>query len=232
MSDFERTFGAGANLDSIISGFNYESALSGFDASEVIFYDYRDALDFIKDNYGLALEVATETYEEFNIFSADFDQDPPKTVVTREIYKVSRLREGGYIRVTKNIEQKYSCKAIPQVFTLTIPYDSDQAEWMNRHFDSRLSHIIENQEITLESVENYFSGMGCSQRTILTRKPRNLAEIDTILESNNMEIIPISGTVSLIISRDESVDAALVTENNCTYLVQHGFSEKIYDMLV
>lgn len=232
MSDFERTFGAGANLDSIIDGFSYVPGPSGFDASEIIFYDYSDALEFVKENSGLALEVASETYEEYSIFGADFDQEPPKTVVTRDIYKVSRLRKGEYIRVVANIERKYSCKAIPQVFTLAVPYDPDQAAWMTCHFDSRLSHKIENNEITLESIEDYFSGMGRSQRTALTRRPRDLGEIDTILKSKNMELIPISETVSLIISGEESVDAALVTEGNCTYLVQYGFSDKIYDMLV
>ena len=53
-----------------------------------------------------------------------------------------------------------------------------------------------------------------------------------ILKSKNMELIPISETVSLIFSDRESVDAALVTESDCTYLVQYGFSDAIYNMLV
>lgn len=232
MSDFERTFGAGANLDSIIHGFSYVPNAPGFDTSEIIFYDYSDALEFIREDSGLVLKVASETYEKHNIFDDCLDPKPPKTIVTRDVYKVSRFREGEYIRVTARIEEEYSCKAIPQVFTLTVPYDPDQAALMNCHFDSRLSHIIENNEITLESIGDYFTGMGCSQRTALTRKPRDLNEIDMILKSKNMELIPISETVSLIFSDRESVDAALVTESDCTYLVQYGFSDAIYNMLV
>ncbi|MDQ7965877.1 hypothetical protein RDI61_17775 [Pseudomonas plecoglossicida] len=232
MSDFERTFGAGANLDSIIDGLSYVPRSSDFDTSEIIFYDSNDALEFIKKNSGLCLEVASETYEEYNIFGADFDEDPPKTILARDVYKVSRLREGQYIRVAGNIEEKYSCRAIPQVFTLVVPYDPNQAAWMNCHFDSRLSHKIENNEITLESIGDYFSGMGCSQRVALTRAPHDLVEIVSVLNSKNMELIPISESVSLIISGGESVDAALVTEGGCTYLVQYGFSDRIYNMLV
>lgn len=232
MSDFERTFGAGANLDSIIGGFSYASNSSSFDTSEIIFYDYTDALEFVGKDSGLVLEVASETYEEYCIFSAGFDQEPPKTIVTRNIYKASRLRKGEYIRVTANIERKYSCKAIPQIFALSVPYDSDQAAWMNCHLDSRVLHIIENNDVTLESIEDYFSKGGCSMRTALTRKPRDLGEIEGLLKSKNMELIPISETVSLIISREESVDAAIVTDGNCTYLVQYGFSDEIYDILV
>lgn len=232
MSDFERTFGAGANLDSIIDGFSYVPSSSGFDTAEIIFYDYSDALEFVSEDSGLVLEVASETYEEHCIFSIDFDREPPKTVVTREVYKVSRLHKGEHIRVTAHIEKKYSFKAIPQVFTLAVPYDPDQAAWVNYHFDSSLSHKIENNELTLESIEGYFRGVGCSKRAALTRKPRDLGEIDMILKSKNMEIIPVSETVSLIISREESVDAALVTVGDCTYLVQYGFSDEIYDMLV
>lgn len=231
MSDFERTFGAGANLDSIINGFSYEPNSSGFDTSEIVFYNYSDALEFINEDSSLVLEVASETYEEHCIF-VDFDQEPPKTIVTRDVYKVSRLGKGEYIRVTARIKDEYPCEVIPQVFTLTVPYDPGQATWMNYHFDSRLSDKIERKDLTLESIGDYFSEMGCSQRTALTRKPRDLDEIDMILKSKGMELIPISETVSLIFSDGESVDAALVTEGNCTYLVQYGFSDKIYDVLV
>lgn len=232
MSDFERTFGAGANLDSIIDGFSYVPNSSGFDTTEIVFYDYSDALEFVREDSGLVLKVASETYEKHCMFGDYFDQEPPKTIVTRDVYKVSRLRKGEYIRVTARIEEEYPCKAIPQVFTLTVPYDPDQAAWMDCHFDSRLSHKIKNNEITLESIGDYFRGMGCSQRTPLTRKPRDLGEIHKILKSKNLVLIPISETVSLILSEGESVDAALVTEGNCTYLVQYGFSDEIYDMLV
>lgn len=232
MSDFERTFGAGANLDSIIDGFSYVPNASGFDTREVVFYDSSDALEFIRKDADLVLKVASETYEEHNIFDDYLDPKPPKTIVTREVYKVSRLREGEYIRVTARIEEAYSCKAIPHVFALTVPYDPGQAAWMNCHFDSRLSDKIESNEITLESIGDYFAGMGCSQQTALTRKPRDLGEIDMILKSKGMELIPISETVSLICSDGESIDAALVTEGDCTYLVQYGFSDAIYNMLV
>lgn len=231
MSDFERTFGAGANLDSIVSGFSCVPNSSGFDASEIVFYDYSDALEFIKKDSNLVLRVSSETYEECCMF-VDFDQEPSKTTVTRDVYKVSCLDKGEYIRVVARIKDEYPCEVIPQVFALTVPYDPDQAVWMNYPFDSRLSDMIERKELTLESIGDYFSEMGCSQRTALIRKPRDLNEINLILKSNRRELIPISEAVSVIFSDGESVDAALVTEGNCTYLIQYGFSNKIYDMLV
>ncbi len=231
MSDFERTFGAGTDLESIIDGFSYVSDASAFDTSEIIFYNYRDALEFIREDTDLILRVSSETYEEHKLmFDVCLEKKPPK-IITREIYKVSRLREGEYIRVTPPIKEECHCKATPQVFTLTAPYDPDQATWMNHPFNDRLLKIIESNEITLESIMGYFAENGDSQRDVLTRKPRDLSEIHAILESKNMELVPISETASVIFLDEWDVCAALVTEGDCTYLVQNGFSCSIYNIL-
>tara|TARA_R100000750_G_scaffold10166_1_gene6731 strand:+ start:325 stop:1023 length:699 start_codon:yes stop_codon:yes gene_type:complete len=232
VSDFERTFGAGANLDSIIGEFSRTPNDSGYDASEIIFYNYSDALEFIRKDTGLILRVSSETYEDHKlIFDACLDKKPPE-VITRDIYKVSCLREGEYIRVTDYMQEEYHFKAIAQVFTLTVPYDPDEAARLRYYLPTGFLQIIEGNEITPELIFGYFNKMGNSQWRTLTRKPRDLDEIVMLFKSSDMKLIPISETISVICFYEQGVDAALVTKDDCTYLVQKGFSDGIYNMLI
>ena len=225
MSDFERTFGAGANLDSIIAGYSYKPNHRDFDTDEIIFYDYSEALGFVKENPNLFLTSTSETYQEYCMFT-----DSLRSTVTQDLYKVSPLRKGDYIRVTEFIQQEYACKAIPQKFVLYVPYLPDKVEALSVNLDPRLMHIVDSKEITLSLICDYFGGD--SMVTALARKPRELDEIAVMLSAQRMALVPVSDNASLIVSDGDSIDAALVTEGDCTYLVQYGFSYKIYNILV
>lgn len=210
MSDFERTFGAGADAVSIIDGFTRidKEKYDYVDTKCLIFNVYDDALDFLKRHPRSCLTRAGD----------------------REGFKVTPPY-GEYFRVDSNNRNRY--KIIYEYFVIKIPCSSEDEEY-GKTLIAEMATKKEGAETDYDIVINYVqSCLGNSSLRSITRNPPSISDMTCSLKNINMQFEPISESICLIVNNYDGhlVNGALLTKDGITRIIC-DYDDFLYNKLV
>ncbi len=212
MSDFERTFGAGADAVSIIDGFTriYKEKYNYVDTKCLIFNLYDDALDFLKLHPKSCLTRAGDR--------KGFKVTPP---------------DGEYFRVDSKNRNRY--EIIYEYFVIKIPC-SIEDEKNGRTRIAEMATKKEGAETDYDIVISYVRSClccSCSSLKSITRNPPSISDMICSLKSIDMQFEPISESICLIVKNydSHSVEGALLTKDGFTEVIC-DCDDLIYNKLV
>lgn len=222
MGDFERTYGAGANIEGIIRGYRADEddaprkrTFRAFDTKQITFHDYKNALAFAKQYPGSPLI-----------------RDTAQETARMSSFSVTPSKGNKYFRFTDDIANQFNCSAIAEKFAFRVPLDVGAWDGCT----SMAWESMGGSNATPLSVSGYLAmATGYCSGIAIEREPLELSEIYAILSANDMAFIPKSEDICLIVSNLEeipSVDAALITEYGATVMLHGRNLDWVYDLIV
>jgi hypothetical protein len=200
MSDFERTCGAGARLDSIIEGYSSRYLPQEFDTKWIDFHHFDDAMAFAKKWPGSV--VARQDSESKRIPSKDF-----------AYFRVTPVKEVAFFRVSADMLEAWGARASPQFFKLSVSTDIDHGRCLSAWFGE--------EDVTRDSLHRYFTNRSSSECGRLVRKPYDLETIKANLKKRGLELSPLSEFVCRIGSIEDqgNIEVVLFTEDDVTWVI-------------
>lgn len=218
MGDFERTFGAGADVDAIIDGYSYTRQREPFDTQWIDFYFFVEAKDFVIKNPGSMLTRSNEVR-----ISDDAG-------IARPGFRVFPSKQKKYFRFTDMISEH--CEAEPAEFVITIP---SCPELKDPDFRPTSDWQKETDRETFDHLSNFVSSSnGVTYYQAINRQPFDFETIKSNLKSASLGLYQVSECLCLVVYfDDESVypEAGLFTEDGCTTLIHGEKDKRIYRLL-